>query len=183
VTPSGSPAQPGYGYGPPPGAAPENPYGAPSAGAGAPPPPPPPHNPYASSPGAAPQNPYGGQPQYPTQGQVQQGYGAAPAYGAPVYGAPGYGQPTYAAPQSLTGNTITLLVISGLTTIGCGFGIVALVFAIVAAAKKDQPAESAKYTRWGWIALVAGLVLTILVVVIFVVAIAGSSSSSYNSGY
>ena len=125
------------------------------------------------------QNPYG-QPQYPTQGQVQQGYGAqgygaagqgaqgygtGPGYGGPVYGAPGYGQPTYAAPQSLSGNTIALLVVSGLTTFGCGFGIVALVFAIIAATKKDQPAESAKYTRWGWIALVVGLVLVIVIVI------------------
>ena len=34
-----------------------------------------------------------------------------------------------------------------------------LVFAIIAATKKDQPADSAKYTRWGWIAFVVGLVL------------------------
>jgi hypothetical protein len=121
------------------------------------------------------------------QGQGAPGYGTAgygaPGYGGPVYGAPGYGQPTYAAPQSMTGNTITLLVISGLTTIGCGFGIVALVFAIVAAAKKDQPAESAKYTRWGWVALGVGLLLTILVVVGFIALAASSGTSSFDTGY
>jgi hypothetical protein len=90
----------------------------------------------------------------------------------------------YAAPQSLSGSTITLLVISGLTTLGCGFGIVGLVFAIIAAAKKDQPAESAKYTRWGWIAVAAGFVLAILVgVAIFALAATTGTSSSFNSGY
>ena len=115
--------QPAYG---PPGAAPQNPYAAPPAGAGAPPPP---HNPYAGAPGTGQPNPYGGQ-QYPTQGQVQGGYprAAMPALlptARPRTAPRGYGAPTYAAPQSLSGNTIALLVVSGLTTLGCGFGIVA----------------------------------------------------------
>jgi hypothetical protein len=100
-----------------------------------------------------------------------------------AYGAPGYGQPTYAAPQSMSGNTITLLVISGLTTIGCGFGIFALIFAIIAAAKKDQPAESAKYTKWGWIALGVTLALLIVAVVAVVALASTSGSSNFDSGY
>ena len=83
----------------------------------------------------------------------------------------------------MSGSTIALLVVTDLTTIGCGFGIVGLVFAIIAAAKKDQPVESAKYTRWGWIALVAGLVLAILVIVAFVALAASSGTSSFDSGY
>jgi hypothetical protein len=182
AAPSAAPgAQPGGepSYGPPPGAAQQNPYAAPPAGGSAPPPP---HDPYAGAPGAGQPNPYASQ-QYPTQGQVQGGYAGAPTYGAPGYSAPGYGG-TYAAPQSLSGSTIALLVVSGLTTLGCGFGIVGLIFAIIAAAKKDQPADSAKYTRWGWIAVAAGFVLSILAVVAFFVLVASTgSSSSFDSGY
>ncbi len=168
--PSPPGAQPGY------GSAPQNPYAAPPAGAGAPPPPPGQHG-AAPAPGQP--SPYARQ-QYPTQSQVQQGGYA----GAPAYGAGGYGSPTYAAPQSLSGNTIALLVVSGLTTIGCGFGLVGLIFAIIAATKKDQPAESAKYTKWGWIAVIVGFVLSILVIVaVIAIAIASDSGSSYDSGY
>ena len=128
-------------------------------------------------------NPYARQ-QYPTQGQVQGGYAGAPPYGAPAYGAPGYGTPTYAAPQSLSGSTIALLVVSGLTTLGCGFGIVALIFAIIAAAKKDQPADSAKYTRWGWIAFGVGLLLSVIVIGVVIAGLAVSGgTSTYDSGY
>ena len=144
---------------------------APPAGAGATPPPP--QNPYATSNPYAPQNPYGGQP--------PAGYGAQPpaGYGPPTYQPAG----AYRAPAPLTGSTITLLVLSGLTTIGCGFGIVALIFAIIAAAKKDDQAESAKFTRWGWIALVVGFVLTLLVIGVVIAVGLSVGSSSDVSGY
>jgi hypothetical protein len=142
--------------------------------------PPPPPNPYGGAPGASQPGPYA-PPPYPTQGQVHQaGYPGAPSYGAPGYGAPGY-----AAPRSLSGNTIALLVVSGLTTLGCGFGIVALIFAIIAATKKDEPAAAAKFTRWGWIALVVGFVLAVLAIVgiIALAAVGTNSGPSFDTGY
>lgn len=150
-------------------------------------PPGPPPNPYASAPGAGQPNPYGGQ-QYPTQGQVQGGYAGppppgAPPYGAPVYGAPGYGAPTYATPRSLSGNTIALLVVSGLTTLGCGFGIVALVFGIIAATKKDDPTASAKFTKWGWIAFGVGLALSVIAVGLVIAFAVTSGTTTYDSSY
>ena len=116
-------------------------------------------------------------------GQTQQVPPVPPARpaGPPPGSAP---QNPYAAPPSLSGNTIALLVVSGLTTIGCGFGLVGLIFAIIAATKKDRPDESAKYTKWGWIAVVVGFVLSILVIVgIIAIAIASDSGSSYDTGY
>ena len=112
------------------------------------------------------------------------GYGT-PGYGTPGYGAPGYAGPAYAAPQSLSGSTIALLVVSGLTTLGCGFGIVALIFAIIAAAKKDQPTEADKFTRWGWIALVVSFVLAVLVIIGFfvLIAVGSTSGSTFDTGY
>jgi hypothetical protein len=162
-------------YGPPPGSVPpppQNPYAAPPAAGSVPPPP---QNPYAPTP-------------YPTQGQVQAGHGAVPpgyaqagGYGAPP---PGYGG-GYAAPRQMSGNTIALLVVSGLTTLGCGFGIVALVLAIIAATKSDQPSEQAKFTKWGWIAEIVGLALVVVVIVlVVVVGMAGvMSSNSSSTGY
>ena len=172
----------------PPPPPPPSPYAAsPAPGAT----PPPPQNPYAAPPapgagGGSGQNPYASQP-YPTQGQVQAGQSAG--YGPPP---PGYGQAGgyvaapppggYPAPRQMSGNTIALLVVSGLTTLGCGFGIVALIFAIIAATKSDQPAEQAKYTRWGWIAEVVGLafvIIAVVLVVVFGIALSSSSSSGY----
>jgi len=109
---------------------------------------------------------------------VQGGYGGAPGYGAPAYGAP-----AYAAPRSLSGNTIALLVVSGLTTLGCGFGIVALVLGIIAAAKKDDPTASAKFTRWGWIALAVGLVLAVVVIGIVIALAVSTGTTTYDSSY
>jgi hypothetical protein len=163
-------------------------------GGDVPPPPAPPQTPYAAppAPGAAGgaatgQNPYA-QPPYPAQGQVQAGqsggYGPPPpGYGTPPPG--GYGGPPggYAAPRQMSGNTIALLVVSGLTTLGCGFGIVALVFAIIAATKTDQPAEQAKYTRWGWIAEVAGLAFVVIAVVLVIIFGVAMSSSGSSGGY
>ena len=141
-----------------------------------PPPPPPGYGAPAGSEqagyGAAPADnaPYGSAP-----------YGSAPAYGAPAYGAPAYGTPAQGSPASLSGSTIALLVVSGLLTLGaCGTGIPALVFAILAVTKKDEPVEAAKWTRWGWIALgITVAVVVIAVVGLFALAIGTSSSSGY----
>ena len=162
-------------------------------------PPPPPSNPYASrAEDSAPQNPYASPPagqSYPSQGDVaaQQGgagtppppgYGQAPAYGQPPYGQPAYGQPAYGQPAygnpggSLSGSSIALLVVSGLLTIGgCGVGIPALVFAIIAVTKRDQPSEMAKWTRWGWIALGITLLLVVLAIIglVSIAAVGGST--------
>jgi cytochrome c biogenesis protein CcdA len=89
----------------------------------------------------------------------------------------------YAAPASLSGNTIALLVVSGILTLStCFLGILGLIFGIVAATKKDEPAESAKYTRWGWIAMVASFVFAFLAVVLLI-AIAAISSNTSSTGY
>ena len=136
--------------------------------------PPPPQNPYqvqAGQPGGYGPPPPGYGPPPPG------GYGQAGGYGAPP--APG----GYAAPRQMSGNTIALLVVSGLTTLGCGFGIVALVFAIIAATKTDQPAEQAKYTRWGWIAEVAGLAFVVIAIVLVVIFGVAMSSSGSSGGY
>ena len=167
----------------------------PSSSSFPPPPPPPgagsaPQNPYATPPaGNAPQNPYAAPAAgtaYPSQSEVAQGgapgtppppgYGQAPAYGQPAYGqAPAYGNPG----GSLSGNTIALLIVSGLLTIGgCGVGIPALVFAIIAVTKKDQASEMGKWTRWGWIALGVTVLLVVLgFVALFSLAAVGGSTS------
>jgi hypothetical protein len=179
------PSPPGGDVPPPP---PPNPYAAsPAPGAT----PPPPENPYAAPPapgagGGPVENPWASQP-YPSQGEVQTGQSSG--YGPPP---PGYGQAGgygaapapggYAAPRQMSGNTIALLVVAGLTTLGCGFGIVALVFAIIAATKSDQPAEQAKFTRWGWIAEAVGLafvVIAVVLVIVFGIVLSNTSSSGY----
>lgn len=163
---------------------PSNPYASPAPGAM--PPGPPPQNPYGvpPTPASQPVGPQAGGPPSPygPSGYGQPGYGT-PGYGSPAYGAPGYGPPGYAPAPSLSGNTIALLVISGLTTFGCLFGIVAFILAIIAATHKDDPAASARFTRWGWIALVAGFVVAALILIITLVAIGFSTNTStYNSG-
>lgn len=172
-----------------PGPPPSNPYASPQPGAV--PPGPPPQNPYGvpPTPASQPVGPQAGGPPgpYGAPGYGQPGYGTPgygpPAYGTPAYGAPGYGPPGYAPARSLSGNTIALLVVSGLTTFGCLFGIVAFILAIVAATHKDDPAASARFTRWGWIALVAGFVLAAAILIISLVAIGFSTNTStYNSG-
>jgi hypothetical protein len=84
---------------------------------------------------------------------------------------------------SLSGNTIALLVVSGLLTLGCGVGIVALIFGIIAATKKNEPVESAKFTRWGWIALVATFVLAVVAIVFLVAVGLVASNTSTSTGY
>jgi uncharacterized BrkB/YihY/UPF0761 family membrane protein len=84
----------------------------------------------------------------------------------------------------MSGNTIALLVVSGLLTLGgCGVGIVALVFGILAATKNNEPQEQAKFTRWGWWALGITVLLAILAIVAVVVIAAVGSSTSTGGGY
>jgi len=157
------------GYGTPPGG-----YGTPPGGDGTPPggyePP------AASGYGSPAAGGYGAPP--PGYGSAPQGYGAPP---------PGYGANPYARPaNTMSGNTIALLVVSGLLTVGgCGIGIIALVFAIIAATKNDDAAEQAKFTRWGWWALAITFVLAVVAGVLFFVGIAATStgSSFTGSGY
>ena len=166
-----------------------------------PPPPAPPgaapaaQSPYAAPAAAAPQNPYASPPAgqaYPSQGAVAAQHGTPgtppppPGYGqAAGYGQPPYGAPTgYAPNTSLSGNTIALLVVSGLLTfVGCGVGIPALVFAIIALTKKDQPADAAKWTRWGWIALGVTFVVAVVAIIAFIAVVGFASSGGSGSGY
>jgi hypothetical protein len=131
-------------------------------------------NPYGNPGGQVPpppQNPYG-TPAYDT-----------PAYGAPASGGLAYGTPVYSPPQSISGNTIALLVVSGLLTLGCGLGLVGPILGIIAAARKDAPATSAKLTQWGWIALVVCFLIAVVVVVVaFAIIATTSHSSTYSPG-
>jgi hypothetical protein len=81
----------------------------------------------------------------------------------------------------MSGNTIALLVVSGLATISCGVGIIALVFAIIAATKNDEPAEQAKFTRWGWWALGITIIVAVVAVVLFIAAFAVGGATTYDS--
>jgi hypothetical protein len=83
----------------------------------------------------------------------------------------------------MSGNTIALLVVSGLATMGCLFGVPALVFAIVAATKTHDPEAQAKYTRYGWIAFGVTLLVIVLAVVAIIAISVSSDSGSYDSGY
>ena len=50
------------------------------------------------------------------------------------------------------------------------------------ATKSDQPAEQAKFTRWGWIAEAVGLafvIIAVVLVIVFGIALSTSSSSGY----
>lgn len=135
------------------------PPGQPTAyGAGAYPPPPP-----APGPGAPPVPPAPG------------AYGAGPAspYGDPnaPYGAP---PPAYyqQAPSQTNNSALVLTILSGIGIFACcGTTIVSLVLGILGITKQaSDPAQSAKLTKWGWIAFAVGLVLA---VVGFIAYIAG----------
>ena len=194
------------GYEPPSGGAPQgsqSPYASPSTPYGQAPAPsqnpygqsPTPYaqgqSPYAGGQGSQPQGqgapgtsgyPYGQQPAY---GQQQPTYGQQPGYGQqPPYGqGQGYAPSPYARPRQTNTSAIVLLIISGLSTlIGCIFAIPAVILGIMALVKQDEsPAESAKFTRWGWIAYAVAVAV---VVVLGIAAIAIFASMDYNStGY
>jgi hypothetical protein len=121
------------------------------------------------APGAGQGYPYGQQPGY-----GQQGYGQAQPYG--------YGQSPYAPARRTNGSAIALLIVSGVSTLfGCIFAIPAVILAILALVKQDDsPSDSARLSRWGWIAY--GIAVA-LVVVGGIIAIAVVASTSSVSGY
>lgn len=180
--------------GPGPGGPPQNPYAASPYGSSQPPAPSPygqtpgPQGPYAAGqPGGRPQGapgqapyPYGGQPAY---GQ-QQGYGQ-PGYGQQGYGQPGQPQPygygsPYARPRQTNTSAIVLLIVSGLSTLfGCLLAIPAVILAIMGLVKQDDsPTESARFTRWGWIAYAIAVGLVIVGGIIAIAIFASTSSST-----
>jgi Na+/proline symporter len=104
---------------------------------------------------------------------------------APYGGQAGYAPSPYAQPRGTTNTSaIALLVVSGLSTlVGCFFAIPALVLGILAVAKQNQsPQDSAKYTRWGWIAYAIAVAFVVIGAIIAVVLFATTSGST-STGY
>ena len=150
--------------------------------------------------------PYGQQPQYGQQpGYPQppypQPYGQAqygqPQYGQPPYGQPqygqypqpaGYGTPQYGGypqPPATPGSTIALVIVSGLFTLGCLFGIASLILGIIALTKvRTELDECKRLTKIGWIVfgVLAGVGLVAAVVIIGIFAsIDTSNGYDYNT--
>jgi hypothetical protein len=121
--------------------------------------------------------PYGQQAPYGQPGyyapQPYQGYQQPPGYATPPYG--GYPQPT-----PTPGSTIALVVVSGILTLTCLFGIPSLVIGIVALTKVNTNIEETRrLTRIGWITLgVIGSIALVALVVLIAVAISSGNSSS-----
>ena len=138
---------------------------------------PPPVPPFSGTYGAPPPPPYGAAPGQPPYGAApgQPPYGAAPGsspYGDPnaPYGAPPPGYYSQAPSQTNT-SALVLTILSGLGIFACcGVTIVSLVLGILGLTKQaTDPAQSAKLTKWGWIAFAAGLVLAVVGFVLYVV--------------
>jgi hypothetical protein len=133
------------------------------------------------------QPPAGGQPPYYQQQPPQPQYGAqyGPQYGPPGYGygqPPGYGTPPYGGypqPTPTPGSTIALVVVSGICTLGCLFGIPSLVLGIIALTKVNTDIqETRRLTKIGWIVLaILGALAIIAIVVIIIVAVATADTS------
>lgn len=160
---TGPSQQPAYGQQPeyPPTAYPQPEAYPPPAAYGPPPTYPPP--------AAYGQQPASGQPPtYPPSAAYGQppAYGQYPAYGQPQ---PGYGQGPYGPPAPSNGSAMVLTVLSGIGTVSCCLFLApALIFGIVALTKQsNDPAGSAKVTRYGWIAFGVAMVLAVLAVVAF----------------
>ncbi|NLJ53739.1 MAG: hypothetical protein GX344_06345 [Intrasporangiaceae bacterium] len=106
---------------------------------------------------------------YPPQGQAP--YGSAP-YGDPnaPYGAPPPGYYAQAPSQTNT-SALVLTILSGIGIFACcGVTIVSLVLGILGLTKQaTDPVQSAKLTKWGWIAFACGLVLAVVGFVLYVV--------------
>jgi hypothetical protein len=159
--PQQPPPHPPYGQQPPQQPPPYPPYGQQ----------PPQQPPYGAQPGYGQQPPYGPGGYYP--GQPFPGYPQPPGYATPAYG--GYPQPT-----PTPGSTIALVVVSGILTLSCLFGIPSLVIGIVALTKVNTNiAETRRLTRIGWITLaVIGGIAIIAAIVLIAVAISQDSSNS-----
>ena len=91
----------------------------------------------------------------------------------------GYGSP-YARPRQTNTSAIVLLIVSGLSTLfGCLFAIPAVILAIMGLVKQDDsPTESARFTRWGWIAYAIAVGLVIVGGIIAIAIFASTSSST-----
>jgi hypothetical protein len=154
--------------------------------------------------------PYGQQPGYPQpqhpQPQYPQPYGQPP-YGQPQYGQPQYGQPQYGQPQygqypqpagygtpqyggypqppATPGSTIALVIVSGLFTLGCLFGIASLILGIIALTKvRTELDECKRLTKIGWIVfgVLAGVGLVAAIVIIGIFASFDTSNGyDYNT--
>lgn len=116
---------------------------------------------------------------YPPEGQ-QSPYGASP-YGDPnaPYGTPPPGYYTQAPPQSNT-SALVLTILSGIGMFACcGVTIVSLILGIVGLTKQaTDPVQSAKLTKWGWIAFAVGLGLAVIGFIVYVFAIASLGAGS-----
>jgi hypothetical protein len=123
------------------------------------------------------QQPSGGQPYGQPQPYGQQGYGQPQPYGQQG----GYAPSPYARPRQTNTSAIVLLVVSGLSTlVGCFFAIPALVLGIMAVVKQgESPADSAKYTRWGWIAYAIAIAFVVIGGIIAIAIFASTSSTGY----
>ncbi|MGB7818963.1 MAG: hypothetical protein WBL35_09560 [Ornithinibacter sp.] len=137
------------------------------------------------------QDPYAQQP--PAYGQPQP-HGQDPyAQQPPVYGQPQpYGQAPYSpAPGGYSvpqrnGSALTLTILSGISILCCGglLTIPALIFGIIGLTKQaTDPAESARMTRFGWIAFAIGVVVSVVIGVIFVAVLIGSGEWSTSATY
>lgn len=112
----------------------------------------------------------------------QQAYGQPPAYGQQGYPPPPSPYAGYRAPGPTNSNAIALTATSGVVFLFCGgvFVLPAAVFGIFALTKQHtEPEESAKLTRWGWIAFGIGVAVTVLAVVGLVVALVAASATAY----
>lgn len=124
--------------------------------------------PQAYQPPPAQTYPYG---QAPPPAPQPYGYGAPPAYAT--------GTPT------TNSSALTLTILSGVSIMFCGGLLVipALVLGIIGLTKQSsEPAESAKFTRWGWIAFAAGWVLSIFLIIAFFAVFIASASDMSGSG-
>lgn len=144
------------------------------------------------SPGQA--APYGTSAYPPPPGTPGAGVPGPPpapgAYGASPYGDPSspYGAPPPAyyqqAPSQTNNSALVLTILSGIGIFACcGVTIVSLVLGIIGLTKQaTDPVQSAKLTKWGWIAFAAGLVLAVLGFIAYVagmIALAPEMTSDF----
>lgn len=141
------------------------------------------------------QTPQQGQPpaygQPPTQDRPPR-QGQYPAYGPNPYAQGPYAPPPYAgnpygAVRQANTSAIVLVIVAGLSTLlSCLPAIPAVVFGIIALVKQDdEPPESRKFARWGWIAYAIGVAVYIVAVVGLIVLgiLASRTPGSYPGAY
>lgn len=155
-----------------------------------PPPPPPPGSPYppqGESPyGASPygSGAYGSPPPSSSQPGATQPGATPPSpgpYGDPntPYGAPPPGYYTQGPAQSNT-SALVLTILSGIGIFACcGVTVVSLILGIIGLTKQaSDPVQSAKLTKWGWIAFGVSLGLAVLGFVLYIVGLASLETGS-----